>query len=310
MAPRSDLILALGKVMIAAAWADQDLSADEVNSLKDLLFHLPQLTAAQWAELDIYLHSPVGERERQRLLDELEKHIRTKADRKLALEALESVANADQTNDPYEEETLREIRQSIESAETGVAGLLGNLVGSAIQRRGQAAASFPNREAQLEDFVHNRVYYSVQQRLNQTEDDISLEKSEAELRTLSLAGGLMARVAHADEEVSDDELQAMVNALMNHWDLDEKAAAFVASIAASEVADDLDNYRLSREFYEATDREQRLKFLEVLFKVAAADGKASHQEIEDIRSIARTIKLSHKDFINAKLTLPRAKRSS
>jgi uncharacterized tellurite resistance protein B-like protein len=120
----------------------------------------------------------------------------------------------------------------------------------------------------------------------------------------------MARIAHVDETISDPEFDSIAAALQSHWDLDEQQANFVAGIAVSEAAADLDNYRLSREFYEATDRQQRLDFLEVLFQVAAADGEASHHEIEDIRRIARTIKLSHKDFINAKLTLPRSKRSS
>jgi uncharacterized tellurite resistance protein B-like protein len=113
-----------------------------------------------------------------------------------------------------------------------------------------------------------------------------------------------------DAQILDVEQRAISRALRDHWQLDEPEADFVASVAVSEAASDLDNYRLSREFYEATSRQQRLQFLEVLFQVAAADGQASHQEIEDIRRIARTIKLSHKDFIEAKLTLPKEKRSS
>ncbi len=40
----SPVIMALAKVMVAAAWADGDVSLDEVNSLKDLLFHLPEMS--------------------------------------------------------------------------------------------------------------------------------------------------------------------------------------------------------------------------------------------------------------------------
>lgn len=84
----------------------------------------------------------------------------------------------------------------------------------------------------------------------------------------------------------------------------------MAGVAATEIAGELDGYRLSREFYEATTREARLGFLEALFHVAAADGEASHEEIEDIRRIARTLKLTHSEFIDAKLTLPRDKRAT
>lgn len=307
---RSELIMALGKVMIAAAWADRDLSLDEINSLKDLLFHLPQLNAAQWAELEIYMHSPVGEAERQRLIEDLQRQIRTRSDRKLALEALESVAQADQEAGLADESAFDEIKQAIEGAETGLSGLLSNLIGAAIQRRSHKTAAFPNREENLSDFIRNRVYYSLQRRRSQDDLEVSLELPEDQLWTLSLAGGLMARIAHVDETIAEAEFVAIMTTLQNHWDLNEQQANLVANVAVSEAAADLDNYRLSRQFYEATDRQQRLDFLEVLFQVAAADGEASHQEIEDIRRIARTIKLSHKDFINAKLTLPKEKRSS
>jgi hypothetical protein len=43
--------------------------------------------------------------------------------------------------------------------------------------------------------------------------------------------------------------------------------------------------------------------------VAAAAGRASNEEIEEIRSIANSLRLTHKAFIDAKLTLPREKRA-
>jgi hypothetical protein len=42
--------------------------------------------------------------------------------------------------------------------------------------------------------------------------------------------------------------------------------------------------------------------------VAAADGVACYDEIEEIRAIAESLKLSHRQFIEAKLKLPRERR--
>jgi uncharacterized membrane protein YebE (DUF533 family) len=47
-------ILTLGKVIIAAAWADGEVAHDEMNCLKDLLFRLPGLTGREWAMLEMY----------------------------------------------------------------------------------------------------------------------------------------------------------------------------------------------------------------------------------------------------------------
>ncbi len=69
-----NLILTLGKVVIAAAWADGRVSEEEVESVRDLLFHLPhvgqeqgvRLNEQDWQLLELYLLTPVGEAERRR----------------------------------------------------------------------------------------------------------------------------------------------------------------------------------------------------------------------------------------------------
>jgi len=63
----TSVILSLAKVMIAAAWADGVISNEEINCLKDLLFHMKGMTAQDWAVIDIYVESPVEAAERQRL---------------------------------------------------------------------------------------------------------------------------------------------------------------------------------------------------------------------------------------------------
>jgi uncharacterized tellurite resistance protein B-like protein len=91
----TNMILTLGKVIIAAAWADGEVSPEEVNSLKDLLFHLPGLTGREWANLEMYIESPVGEAERARLVIQLTEQISSGSDKTLALHALDGLVSAD-----------------------------------------------------------------------------------------------------------------------------------------------------------------------------------------------------------------------
>jgi len=72
MESSTNITLSLAKVMVAAAWADGQINNDEINCLKDILFHLEGMTASDWAEIDIYIESPVDEAERQRLVTELQ----------------------------------------------------------------------------------------------------------------------------------------------------------------------------------------------------------------------------------------------
>ena len=111
----------------------------------------------------------------------------------------------------------------------------------------------------------------------------------------------MARVAHVDRHTSEGELEAMVDAIRQGWNLTADAAAFVAEVAVSGVSAEVDNFRLTREFFTCTTPEERLRLIHVLFAVAAADGDLSFAETEEIRTISIGFKLTHNQFINAKL---------
>ena len=294
--PKERLIMTLAKVLIAAAWADGELTHEEVNSMKDLLWRLPQLSARDWASLQIYIDSPVGGAERARLVSELQQAIRTSRDRDLVLATVEDLMHADGEVSEAEERVAGEIRAAVEAVDVG---LLSQLVKGMTARRTEAAAGAPNREEFLEDYLRNRVYYGIRRRLDMGEG--ALEVSDDSLRTLGLAGGLMAQVAQVKAEVTDAEVEVMVDALQEYWHLSPEEAAFVTGVAVSETAALMDPYRLARRFAQKCSYQERAEFLEVLFAVAAADGEASHDEIEEIRAIARSLKLAHEDFIEAKL---------
>ncbi len=158
----------------------------------------------------------------------------------------------------------------------------------------------------MDDFVKNKIYYDVSRKLEQ--QNVPVNISEDDMRKLSLAGGLTARVAYVDRQVTEAENQVILQALPKYWGSSQVEAAVVVEMAASEVSKGLDYYRLTRQFFEATTEDQRLAFLDALFAVAAGDGQASFDEIEEIRTIAYGLLLSHQQFIDAKLRLPAEQR--
>lgn len=304
----ANFYLTLGKVIIAAAWADGEVAHDEVNCLKDLLFRLPGLTGREWAMLEMYIEAPVGAAERERLVEQLQNELRSSSDKSLALQSIDDMVLADGIVSEEEKAIVNEIKTQIESASVGVFSQLGRVVKNSIQRRETALSAAPNREEHFEDFIKNKVYYEVQRRLEL--DKTSLDIDEDRLRKLSLAGGLMARVAHVDLEVTDDEYKAIANSLITEWGISTEEATFVTEVAVSEIGPDMDYYRLAREFFTSTDREERAKFLNILFSIANADGFVTNEEIEEIRAIANSLRLTHRQFIDAKKTIPKDKRSS
>ena len=119
----------------------------------------------------------------------------------------------------------------------------------------------------------------------------------------------MARVAFVDRQVTEAERSLMLSALQDHWGLSSLEASIVAEAALSEISKGMDYFRLTRQFFECTTEEERLGFLDVLFAITAADGGATFEEIEEIRSIANVLKLTHQQFIDAKLKIPRELRA-
>ena len=300
------VLLSLAKVMVAAAWADGEITNDEINCLKDMLFHLKGMTAQDWAEIDIYIESPVEEAERQRLVAELEARLASDADKTQALQALDQMVQVAGPADVAELAVIEEIKTSIQNAHIGGTGRWSLFTRGRVKSRAQAVQAAPNREQYLDDFVKNKIYYDVSRRLAQ--ENIPAEISEDALRKLSLAGGLMARVAYADQQVSEAENQVIVQAVQKNWGISQVEAAVVVEMAASEVSKGMDYYRLTRQFFEVTSEDERLRFLDTLFAVAAGDGQASFEEIEEIRTISSGFLLSHQQFIAAKLKLPNSQR--
>jgi len=303
----SPVIMALAKVMVATAWVDGNLSLDEVNSLKDLLFHLPDMTAGDWAQIDIYIDSPVDEAERTRLVEDLRQSLSSPAEREQARQALQQIAQADGGVSPAEQEVLDEIQAALQQAQVGGLSSLGGFLRGKTKRRSQAVADAPNRELYLNDFVKNKVYYDVTRRL--AAKNAGAEISQDKLRKLSLAGGLMARVAFVDRQIVESERNLILQSLQNRWGLSGVEANVVAEASLSEISKGMDYFRLTRQFFECTTEEERLGFLDVLFAITAADGGATFEEIEEIRSIANVLKLTHQQFIDAKLKIPRELRA-
>ncbi len=291
--PNPDLIMTLGKVIVATAWADGHVSPAEINSLKDLTFQLPKITAIQWAELEMYIDSPVDEAERARLVDELRRQVSGPDDLALALSALENLVNADGQVTPEEQAVISEVKAAL-----GSGGGLSRFVSKVLQRREKSLQNAPNREEHFEDYIKNKVYYKLQQRLPQ--QDIALNLPDDELRKLCLAGGIMAQVARIQPDISDGEFETVAATLRRGWGISPEAAAFVAEVAISDAATSVVKLRVAREFLKYFYTAESEKFLEVLFRVAAADGEISGRETEHIRKISRELLLSNKQFVAAR----------
>jgi uncharacterized tellurite resistance protein B-like protein len=304
----NNVLKALAKVIVALAWTDGAVTNEEVNQIKELLIRFPDMTVSDWAEVDIYVDSPVGDAERQRLVAELQGKLSNTQDKQLALNALDALVIADGKVTEEERMAIGEIRSAIENTNLKPLSGLGRLLRKPTNPTPVSTPNAPNRELFMDDYLKNRIFYNVNRRL--TADKIEPDVSQELLWKLSLAGGLMARVAFIDKEVGDLEFDMMVKAMREHWGISEFQANLVAEVAISDISKGLDEYQTSSQFFDCTTDDERLYFLDALFAVAAESGGVTFTETEEIRTISTVLKLTHQQFIAAKLKIPLELRPS
>jgi uncharacterized tellurite resistance protein B-like protein len=299
-------ILELGKLLISAAWADGTLSTTEINGLKELLFQLPDISGEEWMELELYMASPVGEAERQRLLDRVLKRMGSAEDKALALETIEKLMPSGASGSDRQTEVVQQLRDDLEQGSGGFLDHLRRPFRKMLNIRGQHYAEEHDRESRLEDFIKNTIYFQVTMELR--DRGITFDLPDSDIRKLCLAAGLMARIAGVDHVVSSEETKVMSGVLKRHWTLTEEQAQLVAEISHHRIFRGLDSVRLVKRFKELTTRTERKEFLNCLFEVANAADQTSFEEIEEIRSLVKGMDLSHQDFLDAKLAIPREDR--
>ena len=302
--PDRKFIMDLAKLLVAAAWADGELQNEEINSLKDLLFNLENVTGDEWSHLEIYMDSPVSSQEREELLWEVLEKIQSEEDKELVVTTLEKLFQADGVVTEEEKAVLEEIKEGVSDVNIniGVLARLAEMIKATVTERGQTYKSAAQRESQVDDYIENTIYYRLKS--ESEKKGIKIELPEQKVRQLCLAAGLLARISAVDSDISDQEKRTIKEVLSTQWHLSEQEAEIVTQISCDRTLQGLDYFRLSRGFFDCTTIDERRNFIKCLFKIANASEKTSYDETEEIRKISKSLKLTHKDFIEAKLTIP------
>ncbi len=298
-------ILDLGKLMIGIAWMDGQLDPAEHNALKELLFVLPDIAGNDWMQLELYMAHPVTDAERRDLLDRVLTGIRSSRDTQFALRTLDTLVGGD-TASNGESAFVAQIRQDIEGRRTGLFAHLGGPLRRTLRRNAGRYRGAAAREDHMDDFIKNTIYFQLTSEMRDRGHPLSIP--EAAARKICLAAGLMAHVAWVDDNVCHRELDAMRLGLQQLWQVPPDEAQLITDMSRARIMHGLDLVRLTTGFRAHTTIEERRAFVRCLFAVANAAEQTSHAEIEAIRHIAASLELPHRDFIDAKLTIPRHER--
>lgn len=128
----------------------------------------------------------------------------------------------------------------------------------------------------------------------------SLEPGRA--RYLAAFAYVLARVAHADLEISDAETRHMEELVRERGGLPEEQAVLVVQIAKSQnrLFGGTEGYLVTREFKELATPDQARQLLDCLFTVAAADESISATEENLVYQVASELGMSRTDYVAAR----------
>jgi uncharacterized tellurite resistance protein B-like protein len=138
----------------------------------------------------------------------------------------------------------------------------------------------------------------IVRRIGETLDELP----EQHARFVGTFALLLARVAHADLAISEAEMRGMEALVREHAGLPAAEAALVVEMAKTHqrLFGVTEGYLAAREFRAHSTRDDRLRLLDALFAVSAADGVVSVDEEELIRQIASELGLEHDDYVAAR----------
>ena len=110
-------------------------------------------------------------------------------------------------------------------------------------------------------------------------------------RFLAAFAYVLARVAHADLRISETESATMERVVAEVSGLPPEETALAVEIAKSQarLLGGTENYVVTRQFRELSQREERVQLIECLYAVAAADGTISMAESAEIARIAEEL---------------------
>ena len=112
-------------------------------------------------------------------------------------------------------------------------------------------------------------------------------------RLVASAAYTLARAAHADLHITDDETHVMERMLVEHKGLDEATAVIVVEMAKLQARSvgGTEDYVVTREFRDLATEAQRLDVLRACFEIGAASGTISAEEALVVNQITRELDL-------------------
>jgi uncharacterized tellurite resistance protein B-like protein len=112
---------------------------------------------------------------------------------------------------------------------------------------------------------------------------------------------LLLEMANIDGEFSELEKESIIEVLKNNYQLSAEHAAALIEAAEDELEKSIDLWQFAKLINENYATEEKIKVIETIWQVIYTDGILDKHEDYLVHKLAKLLRLSHKQLIDAKL---------
>ncbi len=123
-----------------------------------------------------------------------------------------------------------------------------------------------------------------------------------ERHSIQLAtAALLVEVARIDSQSTEDERSVVLRAVREKFELRADEAAALIELAEAEIKQANDYFQFTSLVNRRFTQEQKLRIIELMWRVAYADAELSAHENHLMRKIGDLLHITHGDYIAAKM---------
>lgn len=114
---------------------------------------------------------------------------------------------------------------------------------------------------------------------------------------------LLVEMARIDESFTAQETEAIVHILKTKYGVADEHVAALMAAADKELVESVDLWQFTHLINKNYSREEKIGVIETLWQVVFVDGKMDKYEDYLMHKMAKLLRLSHKELIDAKLKI-------
>lgn len=149
----------------------------------------------------------------------------------------------------------------------------------------------------------------VKKFFSKNSNEISLSQPKDSTHDIRIATcALLLEMSNIDGEFSEMEKEHIILMMKNDYGLTDEESSALMTASNEELENSIDLWRFADLINQNYSIEEKEKVIEMVWRVAYADGHLESHEDYLVHKLAKLLRLSHSQLIEAKLTVIRSSR--